>query len=115
MVSAVENIILKFLFRGSECQLHVLIWILRTYPTHTPLVYVATNEDTILNCKSGHVVDGSGIGRINIHQTPDFCALKVWVFDFCGVLNHGQSLKFSGQNLDFCGKIAKIVKINLEN
>ena len=32
-------------------------------------------------------------------------------FYFCGVLNHRQSLKFAGQNLDFCGKIAQNSKI----
>ena len=46
-----------------------------------------------------------------IHRNLDFCALEICVFNFCGVLNYRHPLKFAGQNLDFCGKIAQKSKI----
>ena len=106
-VSAVENIILKFLFRGSECQIHVLIWILRTYPTHAPLVYVTTNENTILNFKSGHVVDGNG--RINIPYLSNWNPTNSNILDLIK-----ECMILFGKNLPVINRVRLDQKILLE-
>ena len=40
--------------------------------------------------------------RNKVHQTLDFCALEVCVFDFCALPNDRPPSKFAGQTLDFC-------------
>ena len=94
------NLILSKNYKlNSKLKRHIFFDLYKMYLKLILLFYYYTNSSNIFGY---------------IHQTLDFCALEVCVFDFCALPNDRPPSKFAGQTLDFCavleGKTIEIVQ-----